>query len=148
MICTLFSHAASARPMMRNAYWRAATLCGIKDFVGAAMLSAYSRMSVESIKTVPSSHIDDGALTTGLRSWNCSNVRNTDRERCSNGNPRNCNDTATRRTYGESSIPMSCMILSWCPAAALILTIDETGAEEFHRQRRDQDRLHPAGRKC
>src|SRR5258706_12125202 len=82
---------------------------GMSDLRGAARFSAYSRMSVESISTVPSSHTSEGALTTGLIRRNCSKVLKTEIDRCSNGRPSNWSDTATRRTYGESSIPMSCI---------------------------------------
>jgi len=64
---------------------------------------------VESISTSPSSHTSVGALTTGLIAWNSGKVRKTETDRCSNGRPSSCNDTATRRTYGESSIPISCI---------------------------------------
>src|SRR5258706_7791386 len=82
---------------------------GMSDLRGAARFSVYSRMRVESISTVPSSHTSEGALTTGLIRRNCSKVLKTEIDRCSNGRPSNWSDTATRRTYGESSIPMSCI---------------------------------------
>jgi hypothetical protein len=65
---------------------------------GRARASAYSRMSVESISTSPSSHTSVGALTTGLISRNCAKVRKTDSDRCSKGSPRSCSEIATRRT--------------------------------------------------
>src|SRR5216684_5866811 len=109
MICMLFSHATRANPITRRACRRSEMPTGMSDLRGAARFSAYSRMSVESISTVPSSHTSEGALTTGLIRRNCSKVLKTEIDRCSNGRPSNWSDTATRRTYGESSIPMSCI---------------------------------------
>src|SRR6266853_2773420 len=120
MICMLFSHAARANPITRRACRRSEIPAGMSDLRGAARFSAYSRMSVESISTVPSSHTSDGAFTTGLIWRNCSKVLKTEIDRCSNGKPSNWSDTATRRTYGESSIPMSCTNPRGCRLTAAL----------------------------
>src|ERR1700748_1373484 len=63
-------------------------------------------ISAESISTVPSSHTSVGALTTGLMRLNWSKVLNTDSGSCSNGISSSRSAIATRRTYGESSMPI------------------------------------------
>src|SRR5450755_121763 len=74
-----------------------------------AIASAYCRISVESIRTSPSSQTKVGALTTGLMAANASKARKTEIGRCSNGRPSSLSEMATRHTYGESSMPISCM---------------------------------------
>ncbi|MNY20873.1 hypothetical protein D3C86_1543860 [compost metagenome] len=68
-------------------------------------------ISEESISTMPSSQTSEGALTTGLIARNCSKVLNTDTDSCRNGMSSNASEMAARRTYGESSIPISLMFL-------------------------------------
>src|SRR5690348_12797269 len=66
-------------------------------------------ISEESTSTQLSSQTSVGALTSGLISRNVSKSRNTESERCSKGMPSIRSEIAARRTYGESSMPISCM---------------------------------------
>src|SRR6478736_4856087 len=65
----------------------------------------------ESISTVPSSSTAEGAFTTGLMAWNCAKVLNTDTGSCVNSTPSWCSVIATRRTKGESSMPISRIVV-------------------------------------
>ena len=66
-------------------------------------------MTLESISAVPSLATSVGALSSGLSFENWSICLKSEIGRCRNGVLATISAIATRRTYGESSIPINCM---------------------------------------